>query len=132
MLENFLTDPATIDRRRAGLFGPHLDSFLATALRKRYEDYLRKERGLSAATVAAYWYIVRRFIVERARTDLSSPANPGRHLRLPTAERSFRCSRISQADGDGTPLLLPVSIPARRDQDRFGRGRSVRGYMATR
>lgn len=152
MLENFLTDPAAIERRRAGIFGPHLDSFVATiaklgyarstvraqlwlldhlerwlkrkslavvdleervvdqflvkrrrkgrrstrerrivraflehlrekgviplptptkdespleTLHKRYEDYLRKERGLSAATVAAYWYIVRHFIVDR-------------------------------------------------------------------
>ena len=30
MLENFLTDPAAVERRRAGLFGPHLDSFVAT------------------------------------------------------------------------------------------------------
>ena len=154
MLEKFLTDPAAVECRRAGLFGPHLDSFVATVselgyarstvraqlwlldhlerwlkrkslavvdleeqvvnqflakrrrkgrrsrgerrmvgdflehlrekgviplpaptidesplatLYKRYEDYLRKERGLCAGSVTAYWPIVRHFIVERFR-----------------------------------------------------------------
>ena len=30
MLENFLGDHPTIERLRGGLFGPHLDSFIAT------------------------------------------------------------------------------------------------------
>jgi hypothetical protein len=30
MLENFLRDRATIERLRGCLFGPHLDSFIAT------------------------------------------------------------------------------------------------------
>jgi len=29
MLENFFSDPAAIERRRMGLFGAHLDSFIA-------------------------------------------------------------------------------------------------------
>lgn len=152
MLENYLRDPAAVERRRAGLFGAHLDSFTATVselgyckstvrlqlwllddlerwlkrrhltlvnvdeqttnqflekqrrkgrrrrgdgqtvrrflahlrdkgvipsaeptiddsplamLQKRYENYLRKERGLASTTVARYWVFVRDFIVER-------------------------------------------------------------------
>jgi site-specific recombinase XerD len=152
MLENYLRDPAAVERRRAGLFGAHLDSFTAavselgyrrstvrlqlwllddlerwlkrrhltlvnldeqatnqflekqrrkgrrrrgdgqtvrhflahlrekgvipwpeptiddsplTVLRKRYEDYLGKERGLCSTTVTRYWVFVRDFIVER-------------------------------------------------------------------
>ena len=152
MLEKFLTDPAAVERRRAGAFGPYLDSFIAavselgharstvrerlrvlddlerwlkrkrlalvaleeqvlkqflerrrrqgrlrksatrtvhhflehlrekgvipspeptidesplTTLQKRYENYLRKERGLCPATGARYWTFLRQFIVER-------------------------------------------------------------------
>ena len=152
MLENFLTDPAAIKRRRTGLFGAHLDSFVSTnsklgytratvrlrlwlladlerwlkrkglalvdvqepvmkrflerqrrtgrlksgdarivqhflehlrdkgaiqpfeppidvspltMLQKRYENYLRKERGLSPRTIASYWPLLRHFLVER-------------------------------------------------------------------
>jgi hypothetical protein len=36
MLENFLRDRATIERLRGGLFGPHLDSFIATLARSGY------------------------------------------------------------------------------------------------
>lgn len=152
MLENFLSDPVAVERRRAGELGPYLDSFTATvselgyarstvrerlqvlaelerwlqrkhlavgaldeqvlkqfldklrrqgrlrkgasrtvhdflehlrdkglvqpaeamideppltALQKRYENYLLKERGLSPVTVAGYWPFLRRFLVER-------------------------------------------------------------------
>jgi site-specific recombinase XerD len=152
MLENFLKDPAAVERRRAGLFGVHLESFITTVVelgycrptvrhrlrvlhdferwlkwrklalvnlnqhvankflearrhkgrlrkgdargihhflehlrekgvipspaptvdesplkgvQKRYEEYLRKERGLSPVTIARYCAIARRFIVER-------------------------------------------------------------------
>ena len=36
MLENFLTDPAAIECRRTGLFGAHLDSFVATCSKLGY------------------------------------------------------------------------------------------------
>jgi site-specific recombinase XerD len=36
MLENFLTDPAAIERRRSGLLGSHLDSFVATSSKLGY------------------------------------------------------------------------------------------------
>jgi hypothetical protein len=36
MLENFLRDRATIERLRGGLFGPHLDSFIATLAQSGY------------------------------------------------------------------------------------------------
>lgn len=152
MLESYLTDPAAIERRRTGLFGAHIDSFVTglaelgyskgtvrhrlwllgnlerwlkrkglklvdlqesvirrflkrrrrtrrfrfgggprivqhflehlrdkgaiqppespidvsplTALQKRYEKYLRKERGLSLSTIAGYWRLIRPFLVE--------------------------------------------------------------------
>ncbi len=152
MLENFLRDRATIERLRGGLFGPHLDSFIATLaqsgyagetvqkrlrllnafdrwfgqrglilcnlneavvslfleerragghlghgdpqavrgfldhlrasgvvrspepvrdespltiLGRQYEDYLKKERGLSPVTIAHHWHFARRLIVGR-------------------------------------------------------------------
>jgi site-specific recombinase XerD len=154
MLENFLWDRATIDRLRGCLFGPHLDSFIATLARsgyaretvqkrrrllnafdrwlgqrglvlsdlneavadlfleerragghlghgdpqavrhfldhlrgsgivrspepvrdesplaivgRQYEDYLKKERGLSPVTIAHHWQFARRLLVERFR-----------------------------------------------------------------
>jgi len=44
---------------------PTIDETPLTALQKRYENYLRKERGLSPVTVAGYWPFLRRFLVER-------------------------------------------------------------------
>ena len=44
---------------------PTIDESPLTALQKRYENYLRKERGLSPVTVAGYWPFLRRFLVER-------------------------------------------------------------------
>ena len=46
---------------------PTIDESPLATLYKRYEEYLRKERGLSAASVTAYWPSVRHFIVERFR-----------------------------------------------------------------
>jgi site-specific recombinase XerD len=46
---------------------PTIDESPLTTLRKRYEDYLTKERGLSPTTAAKYWGIARHFIVERFR-----------------------------------------------------------------
>jgi site-specific recombinase XerD len=155
MLEKFLTDRAAVQRRRTGLFGLHLDTFVASVselgyaratvreqlwllgdlerwlqrkklavadldqqvvtqflqnrrrkgrrgrsdartvryfleylrekgaiqspaptidesplamLRKQYENYLRKERGLSPKTVARYWVFLEQFLVERFGT----------------------------------------------------------------
>ena len=153
MLEQFYKDPATVQRRRAGLLGPHLDSFIEVvsdlgysrlrifvrlrllgdlerwlqrnafgvndlkeevvdrflkerrrtkksramgdplslrqfldhlrqrgtvreaestidqsplaALERRYEEYLRKERGLSPLTPGRYWVFLRHFLLER-------------------------------------------------------------------
>ena len=36
MLENFLRDRTTIERLRGGLFGPHLDSFVANLAQSGY------------------------------------------------------------------------------------------------
>jgi hypothetical protein len=36
MLENFLRDRATSERLRGGLFGPHLDSFIAYLAQSGY------------------------------------------------------------------------------------------------
>ncbi|MCK4305215.1 MAG: tyrosine-type recombinase/integrase [Candidatus Eisenbacteria sp.] len=44
---------------------PPIDASPLTILHKRYENYLRKERGLSPVTVARYWTFLRHFIVER-------------------------------------------------------------------
>ena len=44
MLENFLTDPAAIERRRTGLFGAHLDSFVSTCSKLGYARGTIRER----------------------------------------------------------------------------------------
>ena len=44
---------------------PTIDESPRTVLQKRYEDYLRKERGLCPGTVARYGGFLRQFIVER-------------------------------------------------------------------
>jgi integrase/recombinase XerD len=50
MLENFLRDRATIERLRGGLFGPHLDSFIATLAQSGYagETVQKRLRLLNA------------------------------------------------------------------------------------
>ena len=44
MLENFLRDRAVIERLRGGLFGPHLDSFVATLAKSGYAGATVQER----------------------------------------------------------------------------------------
>jgi site-specific recombinase XerD len=44
---------------------PTLDESPLATLRRRYEGYLRKERGLSPVTVTGYWPFVRRLVVDR-------------------------------------------------------------------
>jgi len=44
---------------------PTIDDSPLTTLRKQYEEYLKKERGLSTATLVGYWPFIRDFIVER-------------------------------------------------------------------
>ena len=44
---------------------PTFDDSPLTHLKSRYEDYLQKERGLSAVTGSRYWPYIRRFILER-------------------------------------------------------------------
>ena len=46
-------------------FEPPIDVSPLTILQKRYENYLRKERGLSPVTIAGYWLFLRHFLVER-------------------------------------------------------------------
>jgi site-specific recombinase XerD len=44
---------------------PAIDESPLAMLRGQYENYLRKERGLSPKTVARYWVFLERFLVER-------------------------------------------------------------------
>jgi site-specific recombinase XerD len=46
-------------------FEPPIDVSPLTILQKRYENYLRKERGLAPVTIAGYWFFLRHFLVER-------------------------------------------------------------------
>ena len=50
MLENFLRDRTTIERLRGGLFGPHLDSFVANLAQLGYarETVQKRLRLLNA------------------------------------------------------------------------------------
>ena len=216
MLEQFYKDPATVQRRRAGLLGPHLDSFIEVvsdlgysrlsifvrlrllgdlerwlqrnafgvndlkeevvdrfleerrrtkksratgdplslrqfldhlrqrgavreadstidqsplaALQRRYEEYLRKERGLSPVTAGRYWPFVRHFLVERfgdgpirlqelAVTDVSGfllrharSSTPGVARLMVSALRSFFrfLFRYGETDSDLSRAVLTV------------------------
>jgi len=44
---------------------PTFDNSPLTLLRSRYEEYLLKERGLSAVTGSRYWPYIQRFLLER-------------------------------------------------------------------
>ena len=44
---------------------PTCDNSHLTSLKCRYEDYLQKERGLSAKTASRYWPTLQRFLLER-------------------------------------------------------------------
>ena len=44
---------------------PTVDMSPLAALKKRYENYLSKERGLCPVTAVGYWRFIRRFLVER-------------------------------------------------------------------
>jgi site-specific recombinase XerD len=44
---------------------PQVDESPLATLRRQYANYLEKERGLAAVTVARYWPFIERFVVER-------------------------------------------------------------------
>jgi site-specific recombinase XerD len=197
MLENFLGDRAAVERLRGGLFGPHLDSFVATrcqlgyarstvreqlrllenldrwlernnlalvdlqepvvhrfleerrsqgchrrmdasvlqrflghlrekdaipalapvvdtsplaTLRQRYEHYLRKERGLSPATVTGYWPFIRRFLVERFGNAL---------LCLREVVSQDISTFLLRHARSGTPKVVQLMVTALRSFFRF-------------
>ena len=44
---------------------PTFDDSPLTSIKKRYEYFLRKERGLSALTASRYWLVLQPFLIER-------------------------------------------------------------------
>jgi site-specific recombinase XerD len=44
---------------------PTTDKSPLATLRRQYADFLQKERGLAAVTIAGYWPFIQRFVVER-------------------------------------------------------------------
>ena len=66
MRRPFVTSWSTC-ARRAPFASPEpaVDESPLATLRRQYENYLEKERGLAPVTVAGYWHFIRRFLVER-------------------------------------------------------------------
>jgi site-specific recombinase XerD len=198
MLESYLTDPAAIERRRTGLFGAHMDSFVTSLaelgysrgtvrqrlwllndfeqwlkrkrlvvtdlqeavmkrflerqrragrlhlgglrimrqflehlrdkgaiprrlepptdvsplamLQKRYENFLRKERGLSPSTIGGYWRFIRLLLVERFGEG------PIYLRRLAPGDISDFVLQYTRSGPPSAPIML---VPALRSFFRF-------------
>lgn len=79
MLKNFLTDPAAVERRRTGLFGPHLESFVTRVSEVGYcrsavrgqlwllDDLERWLKRKSLAVVDLDEQVVHQFLEKRRR-----------------------------------------------------------------
>lgn len=193
MLEKFLTDPAVVERRRAGVLGPCLDSFIAAvvedgyarstvrerlwvlaelerwlkrrrlalvaldeqalrqflekrrhqgrlrksetrtvhhflqhlrekgvippleptvdesplaALQERYENYLKKERGLSPVTIARYWHFLRRFLMDRFGDAPNAPIRV-REL-VPSDISGFLLRHGRSGRSEAAKLMVPA------------------------
>ena len=92
MLENYLRDPAGIARRRAGLFGAHLESFIATVC----------ELGYRRSTVREQLRILDQ--LERWLKRRGLPGNRWVYLgaTVPELVRIFLPPRRSSAAGEGS------------------------------
>lgn len=89
---------------------PAVDASPLATLRQRYENYLRKERGLSPVTVTRYWPFIRRFLVERF-------GNASLCLRevVPHDISTFLLRRA----GSGSPKVAQLMVTALRSFFRF-------------
>jgi len=85
------------------------DSHL-TSLKHRYEDYLRKERGLSAVTASRYWPFLKGFLLERFGDG---------PMRLWELEQHDIDSFLLRHAHDRTPKAAQLMVTAMRSFFRF-------------
>ena len=89
---------------------PTIDESPLAMLRRQYENYLRKERGLSPITVARYWVFLEHFIVERFGRDLFLSGSWFR-----TTSRGSCCEHARS----GSPGTAKLMVAALRSFFRF-------------
>ncbi len=89
---------------------PALDDSPLTLLKRRYENYLRKERGLSAVTPSRYWPFLQRFLLERFGDD---------PMRLCELEPQDIASFLLRHAHDRTPKSAQLMVAAMRSFFRF-------------
>ena len=89
---------------------PTFDDSHLTSLKRRYDDYLRKERGLSAATASRYWPFLQRFLLERFGDG---------PMRLWELEPQDIASFLLRHAHDRTPKVAQLMVTALRSFFRF-------------
>ena len=89
---------------------PTIDDSHLTSLKRRYEDYLQKERGLSARTASRYWPILQRFLLERFGDG---------PIRLWELEPQDIASFLLRHAHDRTPKVAQLMVTALRSFFRF-------------
>jgi site-specific recombinase XerD len=89
---------------------PIVDDSPLTSLKQRYEDYLRKERGLSTVTASRYWPFIQRFLLERCG---SSP------MRLWELSQQDIDSFLLRHAHERTPKVAQLMVTAMRSFFRF-------------
>ncbi len=89
---------------------PPFDDSHLTSLKRRYEDYLQKERGLSVGTASRYWRILQRFLLERFGHG---------PMRLWELEPEDIISFLLRHAHDRTPKAAQLMVTALRSFFRF-------------
>ena len=86
---------------------PTVDVSPLSTLKKRYENYLSKERGLSPVTVVGYWRFIRRFLVEHF--EGAQDASIGVHDLVPRDISGFLL-RHARASSPGVAKLMVTAL----------------------
>jgi len=89
---------------------PMFDDSHLTSLKRRYEDYLQKERGLSVRTASRYWPILQRFLLERFGDG---------PIRLWELEPQDIATFLLRHAHDRTPKVAQLMVTALRSFFRF-------------
>jgi site-specific recombinase XerD len=99
-------------RRAVPLPEPLLDDSPLATLRKRYQNYLQKERSLSPQTIARYWCLLRLFLVERFGDTPDAPIDVRKLVPSDVSDFLLRHARSA-------PGVAKLMVPALRSFFRF-------------
>ena len=123
MFDNFLPNRATVERLRGGLFGPHLDSFVATRCQLGYaRSTVREQLRLldhfdrwldrnSLALVDLHEPVIRRFLEERRRQ--------GRRRRIDAPTLQYFLEHLRDKDVIASPAPAVDTSPLATLRQRY-------------